>query len=61
LGLHPRSGAAAVAPGKRGGHHHRVEQKASAVLKSSVPRQPGGNKQRLRKDCELHGIYHRQP
>jgi len=32
LGLHPGPGAAAVAPGKRGSHDHRVEPAASAPL-----------------------------
>ena len=32
LGLHPGSGATAVAPGERGGHDHRLEPEASASL-----------------------------
>ncbi|MCP9905021.1 KilA-N domain-containing protein [Cyanobium sp. BA5m-10] len=35
LGLHPGSGAAAVAPRKRGGEHHWLEPAASAALKTT--------------------------
>ena len=35
LGLHPGPGAPAVAPGERGGHHHRLEPATSAALNAT--------------------------